>query len=156
MTLTVAKLTTSLDGVKIMLAAAFAILAPIHAVMAATGFLIVMDTVTGIMAARKRGDVIKSASLRRSVSKMLVYQIAVITGFIAQKYLLADLIPVSSVVAAMIGMVELTSILENLHVVYGSNIFQGLLDKLGSKNDVDLQRKIEELTEKLKKDKEDA
>ncbi len=112
-----------------------AILAPIQATMLTVGFLIFLDLATGIWAAIKRQELIKSAALRRTVSKMIIYQLAVISGFFIEKYLLEGSIPVTKVVAGFIGLVEFKSILENSNIILGTDIFKALIQKLGSKND---------------------
>lgn len=110
------------------------ILAPIKALLISCGTLILADMITGILAAKKRGEKISSAEMRRSLTKMLVYQIAIISGFILEKYMLEDLLPVSKIVAGVIGMVEFKSILENTSVMAGQDILSLVMDKLGSKN----------------------
>jgi len=112
----------------------FSVFAPIQSVLFACGALIVADMVTGIIAAKKRGEKITSAQMRRSVSKLIVYQIAIISGFILEKYMLQDLVPVSKIVAGVIGMVEFTSILENGSAIAGKDLLVLVLEKLGSKN----------------------
>lgn len=114
---------------------AIAALAPIHAVMISVGFLILADLVTGIFAANKRGEQITSAAMRRTVSKMLIYQLAVISGFLLEHYLLSDMMPVAKLVGGVIGMVEFKSILENSNTIVGTDIFKSILQKLGSDND---------------------
>jgi phage-related holin len=112
----------------------FAILAPIHSVMAVAGIMIVVDLITGVLAARKRGEIISSAALRRTVSKMLVYQSAIVTGFLCEHYLLSDTLPIVKLIAAAIGLVEMKSITENLNELNGAPIFKSLIESLGSKN----------------------
>lgn len=116
---------------------AWSILVPIHAAMGAAGVLILVDLVLGILAARKRGEKITSAAMRRTISKMLIYQSAVITGFLCEKYLLSNFIPVSKLVAGVIGVVEMQSILENSDTINGGPIFKKVIKLLGSKNDND-------------------
>jgi len=99
------------------------------------GILIIADLVTGVWAAYKLGNTISSAGLRRTVSKFCVYQIAIISAFIVQKFLLNDLIPASNIVAGVIGIVELKSILENANKILNTDIFKAVLAKLGSVND---------------------
>lgn len=111
------------------------VLAPIHAVMISVGVLVIADLITGIWAAIKRGEKVRSAAMRRTISKMLIYQIALITGFIFERYILEDLIPMTKIVASVIGMVEIKSIFENLNTIYGSDLFKVILSKLGSEND---------------------
>lgn len=111
-----------------------AILAPIKPMLLACGALIVADMVTGMFAAAKRKEAIRSAEMRRSLTKMVVYQTAIISAFVLEKYMLDGLVPVSKVVSGVIGMVEFKSILENASTIAGKDILQLVMDKLGSKN----------------------
>ena len=132
---------------RIMLASVAA-LAPIHAVMITVGILILADLVTGIWAAIKRGEKITSALLRRTVSKILVYQTSVITGFLVETYLIAGILPVSKLVAGVIGLVEFKSILENGNTILGHDLFKTVLARLGSENDPKCQEKKAEEAKK--------
>jgi len=118
---------------------AMAALAPIKPVMITVGILIVSDLITGVWAARKRGEPITSAALGRTISKMVVYQTAVITGFLLQRYLLADALPIVNVIGGVIGMVEFKSFIENANCIVDGDVFKEILKKLGSKNDGDLK-----------------
>jgi len=112
-----------------------AIVAPIKAVIFAVGFLVFADLIMGVWAAKKRGETINSAGLRRSVSKLLVYQLSILSAFAVETYLVTDLIPMVKVLAATIAMVELKSIIESANVILGQDIFKTVLKQLGSKND---------------------
>lgn len=111
-----------------------ATMAPIKPLLLACGFLIVADMITGIVAAAKRKESINSSELRRSLSKMVVYQFAIISAFILEKYMLDSTVPVSKVVSGVIGMVEFKSILENASVIAGRDILSLVIEKIGSKN----------------------
>ena len=115
--------------------ASLAALAPIHMVMITVGVLIFSDLVTGVWAALKRGEKISSAIMRRTVSKILIYQLSVICGFMLETYILDSVLPVAKIVAGVIGMVEFKSILENSNHIVGGNLFKMILEKLGSEND---------------------
>lgn len=115
--------------------AAFAALAPIKAIIISVGILILADLATGIWAAHKRGESISSAAMRRTVSKMLIYQTCVITGFLVEHYMIGGILPVSKLVAGVIGMVEFKSILENANSILGQDLFKVVIQKLGSDND---------------------
>lgn len=115
--------------------AIISIFAPIQAVLVTVGILIVADLVLGILAARKRGEVINSASMRRTVSKMLIYESVVILGYLLQHYLMDDIMPVAKICAGAIGMVEFKSILENADTINGGSLLKALIEKLGSAND---------------------
>lgn len=112
-----------------------AVFAPIKAILLVTIFLVLADLLSGIFAAKKRGEPISSAGLRRTISKFLVYNLAVISGFLVETYMISDLLPISKLIAGVISMVELKSILENLNVINGTDIFKTVLNSLGSKND---------------------
>jgi len=121
--------------VKYTIAALLATLAPAKALLISVGFLILADLVTGIWAAVKRKEAIKSAALRRTISKMVIYNIAVISGFLVETYMLDSIMPVSKIVASVIGLVELKSILENCNTILGGDLFKMVISKLGSDND---------------------
>lgn len=111
------------------------VFAPIKSVLLVTGFLIMADLVSGIMAAKKKGEEITSAGIRRTLTKLLVYNLAIISGFLVQQYIVDDFLPMTKVIAGVISLVELKSILENLNIVNGQNIFKTVIEKLGSEND---------------------
>lgn len=115
--------------------ACLAVLAPIQTILLSVGFLITADFITGIWAAHKRKEQIKSAAMRRTISKIVIYQMAVITGFLLETYLLSSIFPVSKLVAGVIGLVEFKSILENGNTILGEDIFKVVINKLGSDND---------------------
>lgn len=112
-----------------------AIFAPIKAVLITVAVLIAFDFITGIWASKKRGDKISSSAMRRTVAKLLVYQLCVISGYLLEKYLLDGVIPAAKLIAGVIGIVETKSILENSQSITGMNIFKELINKLGSPND---------------------
>lgn len=118
-----------------LLVAFLAILAPIHMLMLSVGILIVADAITGVWAALKRNEPISSAALRRTVSKFLIYQLTIISGFLVQNFMLENTLPITNIIAGAIGLVELKSVLENSTVILGTDIYKELLKKLGSKND---------------------
>lgn len=132
-----------------LIVSALAALAPIKPVMITVGILIVSDLLTGIWAARKRGEPITSAGLSRTVSKMVVYQTAVVTGFLLQRYLLADAMPIVNIVGGVIGLVEFKSFIENANVIVGHDIMSEILKRLSSKNLI--QTVIEKPSDKSKK-----
>jgi hypothetical protein len=111
-----------------------AVLAPIKALLIAVGFLIFADTVSGILAARKRGEKISSAKLRGVITKAFVYQICVISGFVMEKYIVDGILPVSKIIAGAIAAVEIKSILENSNTILGMDLFAEVKARLGSPN----------------------
>lgn len=118
-----------------------AIIAPIKATMIALGFLMFADLILGIMAARKRGEIITSAGLWRSVVKLFVLQVGLVTAFVVETYLAQELFPIVKTFSALVSIVELVSIFENINTITGTNMLGKLVDALKSKNDDTLKPK---------------
>lgn len=117
------------------LMALIVIFMPIHAAVTTVFVLIMADLVCGVLAARKRKEPITSSALRRTITKILVYESALLLAFLAETYLIHGLIPVTTLVSSMIGIVELKSIYENIDTVSGGEMLKGVIAKLGSDND---------------------
>jgi hypothetical protein len=124
-----------LEYLKSLLIAILAVFAPIQAVIIVTGVLVIADLITGLFAAKKRGEKITSAGLRRTVTKTTVYLSAVCLGFLVEKYMIDSILPISKLISGIIGVVELKSLMENLNTIYGSDLFKSIIEKLGSIND---------------------
>ncbi len=105
------------------------VLAPIHSVLIAVGVLIVLDMITGLLAARKRGEKITSANLKKTVTKAFLYQSSVVVAFLMEQLLL-DGIPVVKVVAGIIALTEGKSFFENVHAITGTNFWDEALAKI--------------------------
>lgn len=106
-----------------------AVFAPIKAILLVTGALIMIDLVTGIFAAWKRKEPITSTGIKRTVIKCLVYNLAVITGFLIEKYL-TDSLPFVKLISGLIGTTEGLSILENLNAISDGKLLKPVIDKL--------------------------
>jgi phage-related holin len=106
------------------------ILAPIQSIMIAAGVLIIFDLVTGVWRAAKKKEKITSNGLRRTISKMVAYQLLIVTGFIMQNYLMANNIPVVNLLASFIAVTEGMSIIENLEQILNVSIKQKILEKI--------------------------
>ena len=123
------------DYVTGLLLSTLAVFAPIKALILVTGILIFSDLISGILAARKKGQKISSAGMRRTVTKVAVYNAAIMLGFLTETYMLDGFLPLSKIAAGLISVVEFKSILENLDTINGNPIFKSLIEKLGSIND---------------------
>jgi len=92
--------------------------------------LVVLDTVTGIIAAQKRKEKINSRGFARLLSKIVVYMAAII-GCRGVEIVLH--VPnVTFLAVGAISLTELMSVLENTRVVSGANVsgvVGGLLSK---------------------------
>ena len=111
-----------------------AVFAPVQTTIVAAGVLVLADLVTGCFAAVKRGERIRSDKLRKTVVKLLVYETAICLGFIGETYLLGGTVPVVKLASALIGVVELKSVLENLDAITGGAVFKTLIERLAPAN----------------------
>ncbi len=116
--------------------ATVAVFAPIQGIITTVLVLIILDMILGVLAAKKRGEKISSAGLRRTVSKFFIYEMAILAGFLIEIYLIGGMLPVSKLIAGIIGVVELKSLLESLDQLNGSSLFADLIKRIGSSNDV--------------------
>jgi len=114
---------------------ALAVFAPIKAVMLTTGVLILIDLMTGIIAARKRNEPVTSKGLSRTLAKIALYECGLMVSFLVHQYMTGDLLPADKLVAGMIGLVELKSILENMDTINGAPVFQTIINKTVSIQD---------------------
>ena len=79
-----------------LLLAAIAVLSPIYTAMTTCGVLIFFDLILGLIAAKRQGIKIESRKLKFTVVKMLVYQLVIISAFLAEKYMI-DFIPLNKI-----------------------------------------------------------
>jgi len=120
-------------ALKVVIAASVSFLglfAPAAAALAAALGLTVVDLVTGIVAAMRRKEPITSGKLRRTVVKLVVYELAILSAYTAQHWLTGDAFPLMSWAAGTIGLVELKSVLENLNSISGQDVLKSLIDKV--------------------------
>lgn len=110
--------------------ALLAIFAPIKAAVITTLVLVIIDLIVGLIAAHKRGELITSSGIKRTVGKILLYEIAICAGFLCQQYLTGDLFPASKLITAIVGVVELKSIMENLDAISGTGVFKAILSRI--------------------------
>lgn len=117
-----------------LLLALLAVFAPIKGVLLSVCVLVMADLILGMLAARKRGEKIRSDKLRKTVVKFLLYEVAICIGFIGETFLLSGTIPVVKLVAGLVGAVELKSNFENLNILLGGNVFKSITDRLAPAN----------------------
>lgn len=116
-----------------LLMAILVILAPINSVIIATFVLVLSDLIIGLIAAKKRGEKITSKGLRRTITKMLVYEVLIILGFITESYLIGHTLPLCRIISGFIGLTEITSLIESLNDISGKNLLKGLVGHLSKK-----------------------
>jgi hypothetical protein len=109
----------------------FSFLIPIIPLFLIIGVSIVIDTVFGILRAKKLKQKITSRGLSKLISKMVLYDSAVLLFFCIEKFILGDIIGVftsipfilTKIVATTILFIELKSINENYEIISGVNFW---------------------------------
>lgn len=144
----------TLDKILITLSA---FLMPIKPLMILVGLMIILDTIFGIWKCKKQGTEITSKGLSSIVSKMVLYEAAVILIFALEKFMLGEFvllftaIPLflTKVVATLLVGIELTSMSENFKGATGISIWQKIKVMLGRAKDIK-----DDVNDILKKDNE--
>ena len=117
-----------------------AVFAPVKAAVITVAVLTILDMVMGVLAARKRGEPITSSGFKRTVGKIALYETALCMGFLVQQYLTGDIFPASKLIAALIGLVECSSILENMDTLNGSPLFKTIISRI-TQSQSDLEKR---------------
>lgn len=150
---------TILTAIKSQLTGFFSIvlafLIPIYGLILAVGCCIVADTIIGILRAKKLNGW-KSVSSRRLsaiVSKMFLYEGALILFFFIDKFIIAEFtamfieIPLilTKILAATLCFIELKSIDENYKIIKGKSLWEEFKDLLARSKE--LKAEVSELKE---------
>lgn len=113
-----------------LLIALIGIFSPTTPILSTIVVLVLVDLLTGIIVSRRTGIPITSDGLKRSVLKLLVYMIAVLSAFLVGNFLIGPLVPVLNIVAGLIGVTELKSVLENLDLISGGSLMKSIISAI--------------------------
>lgn len=108
---------------------------PIKELMITIGFLVGADMVVGIWKAVKLGLKIRSRRMSDSITKMLLYQLAIVSGFLIETYIIEQLIPITKLIATVIAVIEFKSIVESIESVTGKDLWAKIKTLVGRKNE---------------------
>ena len=111
---------------------------PISGILFLIAFAILVDTITGIWKSRKLKIPITSRGLSAIVSKLFLYEVAVILTYMIDKFILNDIILVffsiplmlTKILALVLVSIEVISTSENYEAVRGINIWSSLKNLL--------------------------
>ncbi len=132
-----------------LLAVVSAFFLPISGILFLIGFAILVDTITGIWKAKKLKIKITSRGLSAVVSKLFLYEVAVILTYLIDYYILNDIIlqffsvplMLTKILSLVLVSIEAISISENYKAVKGIDIwsaFKNLLQRSKEiKQDID-------------------
>jgi len=107
-------------------------LTPIIPLLILVGIAIAADTIFGIIRAKKLKQKITSRKMSQIVSKMVLYQGAVILFYSIEHFILGDIIGLftsiplilTKLVTSTLLFIELTSVSENIESAYGINLWK--------------------------------
>jgi hypothetical protein len=103
--------------------------------MITIGFLVGADMVVGIWKAIKLGIKIRSRRMSDSITKMLLYQLAIVSGFLIETYIIEQLIPITKLIATVVAVIEFKSIVESIEAVTGKDLWGKIKTLIGRKNE---------------------
>lgn len=114
-----------------LLAVVGAFFLPISGILFLIGFAIVLDTITGLWKARKLGIPITSRKLSAIISKLMLYEVAVIGFYLIDYFILNDIIMkffsvplmLTKILSLVLCSIECISINENIKAVKGVDIW---------------------------------
>jgi len=115
--------------------ACMSIFLPIRELMLTIGFLVGADMVVGIWKALKTGQQIRSRRMSDTITKMLLYQLAIVSGFLIEKYIITDILPIAKLIGSVIAIIEFKSIVESIESVTGQNLWTKIKEVIGRKSD---------------------
>jgi hypothetical protein len=120
---------------KIWLFAVLAVFLPIKELMLTIGFLVAADMVVGIWKAIKLKQRIRSRRMSDTITKLMLYQLAIMSGFLIEKFIIIELIPITKLIATVIAIIEFKSIVESIEAVTGKDIWSKLKVIIGRKSE---------------------
>ena len=117
-----------------LLAVVSTFLMPISGLLFLVGFVIVLDTITGVWKSIKHKVPITSRGLSAIISKMLLYQVTVILFYMIDHFILNKIILqffsvdllLTKVLALILVSIEVMSINENYKAVKGLDLWQAM------------------------------
>jgi hypothetical protein len=107
---------------------------PITGILFLIGFAILVDTFTGIWKAKKLCIPITSRKLSAIISKLMLYEIAVILFYLIDRFILNDIIltffsvplMLTKILSLVLVSIEVISISENYKAVKGIDLWQAM------------------------------
>lgn len=114
-----------------MLGWALSFILPIKDFLILTTSLVILDLLTGLVAANRRKEKVVSRGLMRTPAKLLLYYSAILAAEGVQ-VVFVHMLPVTYVAAFTIALTELKSIMENVDSGTGTGLVKAVVDKLSA------------------------
>lgn len=105
---------------------------PITPWIIAIGVFVAADFITGMFAAKKRGEELKSRKMFKTVPKFVAYGLGIIVAHVLTLLFFKDF-PAVKLVAGLIAFIEIKSLDENIKALTGHSLFGDLIKMLNPK-----------------------
>lgn len=102
-------------------------LIPIRDFILITSFLVILDLITGVLAASRRKEKIRSRALMRTTGKLLLYYCAVLASHSVEEVFVNN-IPITYFTAFTISITEFKSVLENVGAGTGTKLSRLIIE----------------------------
>lgn len=131
-----------------------AFLMPISGLLFLVGFVIVLDTITGVWKSMKNKVKITSRGFSAIISKMLLYEITVVMFYMIDQFILNNIILqffsvellLTKVLALILVSIEVMSINENYKAVKGLDLWQAMKNLFARAKDI--KKEVDEIRHK--------
>lgn len=107
-----------------------AFISPLLPLAVLVSTLIATDFIFGIYRAYKLGELINSRKMGHTISKMFLYNMAVLTVFMLEKIIVGTDMQFTKIAVGVIAMVEVKSIDESFKILYGFSIYESIIGKI--------------------------
>ena len=107
-----------------------AIITPVQDALIAIMVLVLCDAITGIAASMKEKQEFSSRRLKQTVVKIFLYEITILMTSLAEQHMFGSTFPIIKTTLGVIGLVELTSLVENLSRYTDNNVAKIISAKL--------------------------
>lgn len=106
---------------------------PIAWLVAGVGIMVAFDWIAGVAAAKKKGNKIVSGGFYRTFIKFTLYAIGIVATRMLE-ILMQDkiAIPFASLLAGFILLIEYKSVMENISIATGVDIWEWVKDKIAT------------------------
>lgn len=128
-------MTPAILKAKVWLLASLSIFLPIKPLIITVGFLCIADMIVGIWKALKKSEPISSKRMSDTITKLMLYQLAIISGFLIETYVIDAIVPITKTIGTVISIIEFKSIVESIESVTGKKLLSAIKTAIGRKSD---------------------
>ena len=100
------------------------ILTPVIPLVLTVGFLVAADFIFALYKAYKLNEPITSRKMGNTVSKMVLYTVAILSVFFLEVYVLDKVLPISKIAAGLICLVEFKSLDESFKKLFNWSLWE--------------------------------